>query len=281
MKPKTKKIGEILLENGYITKDILAEAIGYQSKFGVGLTQYLIAYGYINEEELARSISEQFHFPYLPLRVYNIPEQIISLVPVDIAEKYWLIPIDKVENILTLVMSNPLDEEAIKAVEKTTRCKAQPFIGILSDIIKAIEKYYHVVIEDKKIKEGKTAPLFIDVVGYKGFERRRSIRIKARIDIHFPAQNTYQKTEIKDVSAKGFLFESGKALPMGAYVALEINLPEEFSLIPIAAVVQVARIVRLANGKFDIGARLLKIPKEDMQTIIAYAGMYGKQKEVI
>lgn len=270
MRPTNKKIGEILIENNFITPQILNEALEYQKKFGIGVTQYLIAYGYIDEEELAKCISTQFGFPYLPLRVYNIPDAIIDLVPVRIVEKYWLIPIDKVGDILTVVMANPIDPEAIREVGKASGCNVQPFVGILSDIIKAIEHYYHIIVEDDKLKKHKIVPLFIDTRVYKGIERRKSVRLNAKLDIRFPVQDLYKKSKTKNVSLNGFLFESENILPIGSYVTFEINLPKEFCPTPLAAVAQIARVIPLQNKKFDIGARLIKMPKEDITTLIQY-----------
>ncbi|MBI4974682.1 MAG: PilZ domain-containing protein [Candidatus Omnitrophica bacterium] len=266
-----RKIGEILIENGLITPDILNEALQYQNKFGGNITQYLIAYNYVTEEGVAKCVSMQFGFPYLPLNFYNIPDEVVDLVPIDIAQRHWLMPVDRVKNILTVVMANPLDDKAIEEVEKITGCSVQPFVGLLSDIIKAIERYYNIIIEDRGLKDQKAAPLFIETKTYKGIEHRKSVRLKAKINIHFPVQEQYKKSSTKDVSLQGFLFESENILPIGAYVLLEIDVPEEINPAPIAAVVQVVRVVPLGNKRFDIGARMVKIPKEDAATIIKYA----------
>ena len=38
-------------------------------------------------------------------------------------------PVDKIKEILTVVMANPLDEEAINEIEKIVGCKVQPIRG--------------------------------------------------------------------------------------------------------------------------------------------------------
>lgn len=267
-----RKIGEILIDNGFITNDMLAEALEYQRKFGGNVTQYLVSSGYIDEMSLARCISDQFNCPYLPLWAYDIPADIIALVPYQVAQKYWLLPVDKMANLLTVVMADPFDETAISEVERLTNCKVQPFVGLLSDIIKSIERYYNVRIESAEIrKTKKTAPLFIYNEEYAGIERRRSIRVNANIAIHFPVQEEYRKARTKDFSMHGLLFQSGVALPIGAFIVLQIELPKEFSPYPIAAVAQVARVVSVGEKKFDIGVNLIKIPKDDLDRIMRHA----------
>lgn len=269
--PKKKKIGQILLEHKLITEDILKEALSHQDKFGTSLTQYLLQSRYLAEEDLAKCISIQFGFPYLPLETYEIPQEIIQLLPRDIVQKYLLIPIDKIDNVITVVMADPADTAVIHEIENITSCRIQPFVGIISDIVKAIEKYYSVTIAGMAFKSGSSIPLSFDDNKYNGSERRRSVRLDAKIDIHFPLQEYYNKSQTKNVSFHGFLFQSEKMLPVGSYVVLEVNLPKEISVSPISAVVKIVRVTQLESGKFDIGAEMVKIREEDAHLIIKYA----------
>ncbi|MFH1790711.1 MAG: PilZ domain-containing protein [Candidatus Omnitrophota bacterium] len=271
-----KKIGEILIEKKFITQEMLNEALEYQKQYGTGVTQYLIEREYINEEELATCISEQFRIPYIPVSVYNISPKVIDLVPVEVAEKHRLIPIDRVEDVLTVVMSDPLDSDVVEEVQRITGYKVQPFVGILSDIIKAIEDYYRVVIRDAGKKKDKSAPLFIDSNIYGVFERRKTVRLKINVDVHFPVQDKYKKSTTKDISRSGMLFESDTILPVGSYLTVQINLPHEVVPHPIAAVVQVVRVRPLSDGKFDIGANLISIAKEDSKILSDYVHLHGK-----
>lgn len=272
MIPHKKKIGEILIENALITKDMLDEALSHQKKYGGNITQYLISSGKIDENKLAMCISTQFGCPYLPLWAYDIAPEIIALIPFNAAEKYWLVPLDKIGNIITIVMADPFDEGAIGEVERITGCKVQPFVGILSDIIKAIERYYNAKISGSGLKKTKgTAPLFIDTKGYAGVERRRSVRINAKISVHFPIQDEYKRTKTKNVSMHGLLFESRSAFPIDAYIILDIELPKEVNPYPIAAIAQVKRVIPIGEKGYDIGVELVKIPKDDLDKIMRYA----------
>ena len=277
MKRKSRKIGEILIENGFIDKAKMDEALEYQANVGGNLTQYLIEREYISEEDLAKCISIQFGCSYLPLRAYEISSKVVNLVPAEIAEKYWLMPIDKIGNIVTVVMANPLDEEALEAVEKITGSSVQPFVGILSDIAQAIEYYYDVTLQDEALTAmEKKAPLFINSHSYSGSERRKAVRIKCKLDIHFvdPCKCnriSYIKANTKDVSRCGFLFESANILPVNSFLNIGVHLPDDISSYPVHAMVQVVRVQPLKSGKFDIGVKVVNMKKSDMNKIIKYA----------
>jgi len=125
MLKKKRKIGEILMDNGFISKEILERALEYQYRFGGTVTQYLVAGGYIKEEDLARCISIQFGYPYLPLRAYDIPPHIINLIPARIAQKYWLMPVDKIGSMLMLAVTDPYDTNAVEEVKARTGLKVK------------------------------------------------------------------------------------------------------------------------------------------------------------
>ena len=268
---KKGRMGEILLAQHFITEDILDRALEFQKNTGNNITQYLLAYGYIDEAQLAQCLCTQFGIPYLPLCAYSIPDEIIKLVPVDVAEKYWLIPVEKLGNFLMVAMADPFDTKAIKEVEEISGFKVRPLVGILSEIIESLELYYKVAPREKGAISRSITPFFIDTKTYKGPERRQAVRFKAKIDIYFPVEGYYKKSQTKDVSRDGLLFESDTVLPIGSLITLQIDLPKDLNPLPIGAIVQVLRVTSLADNKFGIGVKIMKISKQELNTIIEYA----------
>jgi hypothetical protein len=64
------------------------------------------------------------------------------MVPENVCKQYNLIAIDRIGNLLTITMSNPLNVQAVEDVEMLTGCKVQIFISTMTDINNAISKYY-------------------------------------------------------------------------------------------------------------------------------------------
>jgi len=274
---KKKKIGEILVAHNLISKEMLDRALSYQEQSGCSVTQYLLAYGYIEENQLAQCLCTQFGIPYLPLSSYDIPDEIIKLVPVDIAQKYWLIPVDRRGDSLMIVMIDPLDTKAIKEIEDVTGYKVMPFVGIISEIVEALEIYYKVFVRNKEPKSGKIPPFFINSKNYTGVERRRSVRFKSKIDIRFAVDNYFKKSCTKNVSRGGVSFESDEGLQVGSFLTIEISLPRSFMPLPIPAIAQVVRVVALDNGKFEINTKTVKMAKQDLTALIEYASIHSSE----
>jgi type IV pilus assembly protein PilB len=137
-----KQLGELLIEQGVIKRLQLDNALSLQKEKGGLIGEILVALGYAKEEDIAKAITAQYGFPYLPLSNYEIDPAVISVIPGRVARQYLLIPIDRIGASLTIAMSNPLNSQAVEDVELLLECNVQVFVSTSSDIRKAIEKYY-------------------------------------------------------------------------------------------------------------------------------------------
>jgi len=137
-----KQLGELLMERGLISKQQLDEALALQKDKGGLIGEILVDLGFAKEEDIAKTLTAQYGFPYLPLSNYEVDAQIINIIPGRVARQYLLIPIDKIGENLTIAMSNPLNTHAIEDVELLSNCNVLVFVSTSSDIKKAITKYY-------------------------------------------------------------------------------------------------------------------------------------------
>jgi len=137
-----KQLGAFLVECGVIVQSQLDAALTLQKQKGGLIGEILVELGFVREENIAQALTAQYGFPYLPLGNYEINSEVISLIPARVAKQYLLVPIDKVGNNLSLVMSNPLNVQAIEDVEMLSGCNVQTFVTTATDIKEAIKRYY-------------------------------------------------------------------------------------------------------------------------------------------
>ena len=115
-----KKIGDLLLEKGYITAQQLDEGLQHQALTGRRLGEILVEREYITEDQLIGTVSERLAIPKISLVSMVIDPQVIRAVPVDVARRYTLIPIFEIGNTLTLAMADPLNIIAIDEIRYIT-----------------------------------------------------------------------------------------------------------------------------------------------------------------
>lgn len=137
-----EQLGQVLIQRGVITPEQLSQALAAQKEQGGLLGELLTKLGLASEEDIVQALALQLDFPYLPLANYEIDLEVLKLIPRDLARKYHILPVDKMGDILTIVIANPLNNKAIEEVEALTKCKAEIFIATYTEIKQAIERCY-------------------------------------------------------------------------------------------------------------------------------------------
>jgi type IV pilus assembly protein PilB len=120
---------QILTDSGLITKEQLEEAAQLQKAQGGSISNILIDGNYISENELMLTLSEHLGIPPINLSNIQIPEEVISIIPKQLARFYQVLPISKMGNTLTVAMADPLNVFAIDDLKMLTKMELQPVIS--------------------------------------------------------------------------------------------------------------------------------------------------------
>lgn len=139
---KTKKLGELLLENGLLTEEQCQNALDVQKKTGKRLGQAVIDLGYVKEEDLLQILSKQMSIPHIWLRKGLVDPGIVNVIPGDKARLYKIMPMFRVKDALIVATSDPQAIFVFDEIEKTTGLVVQPVLTRSGDIEKAITEHY-------------------------------------------------------------------------------------------------------------------------------------------
>lgn len=164
-----KKIGQILIENGSITSDQLKEALAIQKKQpGRLLGKILFEMGFITEDDLVVALATQFNIPYLPIGNFTLNDELNELIPKELIQKYLCVPLERIGNLLTVVIADPTNEEAIREIETATKCKVQTFVATVSEIAAVIQQHFNINVSSApKTDEGLSQVPFRSAVTQK------------------------------------------------------------------------------------------------------------------
>lgn len=139
---KKQLLGQILIKRNLISQDQLKEALESQKKEGGFLGEVLVKLGYITERDIVVALIVQCGFPYIAVNKYEIDSKVVQLIPEETARKYHVIALDRVGDVLSVVMANPLDSAMLEELENTTKCKIATFIATKAEIDEAISNRY-------------------------------------------------------------------------------------------------------------------------------------------
>ena len=139
---KKQLMGQILIKRNLITQDQLKQALDVQKKDGGFIGEILVKLGHVTEKDIVVALIVQCGFPYIAVNKYEVDFKIIQLIPEETARQYHVIPLDRVGDVLSVVMANPLDSIMIENLEKVTGCKIATFIATKAEIDEAITHRY-------------------------------------------------------------------------------------------------------------------------------------------
>ncbi len=135
-------LGEILLRRGNITSAQLEQALAQQAKEPKLLGEVLVTMGFLEEGDIIAALIIQCGVPYVAIHKYNIPPEVLTLIPQALARKLCLLPIDRTNGVLSLAMADPLQQEVIAQIEKLTGLKVVAFIVSKSELNQAFKRYF-------------------------------------------------------------------------------------------------------------------------------------------
>jgi len=145
MENRALRIGDILVEQGKLSGDQLAHAIHMQKQSNRALGDLMVDLGYVTQDDIVMALAVQLNIPYFALdESFALEPEEVALVPESVARRFALIPISKNSDAgtLTVIMSDPLDIEAVDAVRSLTSLDVRKAVGSRDRIMAAIAKYY-------------------------------------------------------------------------------------------------------------------------------------------
>ena len=107
------------------------------------LGEYLVTYGYISEEQLARALAEQFGLPFVDLAKENIETFYAKMIPKEYALQYEVLPISHAGGKLTTALADPTDKTVLQKLKTITGLSVVPVIATTSAIHGAINRVFH------------------------------------------------------------------------------------------------------------------------------------------
>ncbi|MEE8424642.1 MAG: ATPase, T2SS/T4P/T4SS family, partial [Elusimicrobiota bacterium] len=143
-----RRLGDLMVEDGDITKEQLDQALNHQREKGGKLGSILIQLGHLKEEKLLEFLSRQCGISYVKVSdQVEIPEEIIKKVPESIARQHVLIPISLNDNkkrgpTLTIAVADPLNVLILDDLKMMTGLEIKAVLASERDILDSVEKYY-------------------------------------------------------------------------------------------------------------------------------------------
>jgi type IV pilus assembly protein PilB len=123
-----ERIADVLIEDGLLLPAQLEEAMDIQKKQGGRLLKLLTDRQFVTEQDMVISMGRCLDTPPINLSKVRIPEDILELVPKEMARSHKLAPVCRLGNKLFVAMADPLNVLALDDLRQRTKLEIVPMI---------------------------------------------------------------------------------------------------------------------------------------------------------
>ncbi len=104
-----KRLGDILIESGFLTAAELAEALSVQKESGKRLGEVIAEMGLMSEFDILRAVSSQYNYPIIDLTSIDVDNKALALLDEKFCTENTVVPIGFDDEKLVVAIDDPLN----------------------------------------------------------------------------------------------------------------------------------------------------------------------------
>ncbi len=150
-----KKLGELLEELGFLSRDQLEVALEVQKFEGRSLGEILIELSFVSPSELAQAIAYQSGRDFIDLSVYTPSVEALKTLDKNTALQLEALPLELEGNRLKVALSDPFNINVVDLIRRRTGLEVEVLVSDRESILRAIEIHYEQLTRpiEEQIKE--------------------------------------------------------------------------------------------------------------------------------
>lgn len=154
MPARNVRIGDLLVEHGFINEKQLQEALNKQKESGGKMIgEIILEMGLVSETQLAQALSIRLKVPFVDLAAVKINTEAVMKIPEDIAREKCVLAFDINNNRLLVATNDPINFYIFEDLKVRTGMDIIPQISTKTAIEEAIGKFYASQAVDNAVDE--------------------------------------------------------------------------------------------------------------------------------
>ena len=135
------KLIELLVNEGLIEKSVIDDALKRASESGKPLFSLLSEEGLLDNELLVHGVAQVSGVPYVNLSNSVISQDILSLLPSDVAERFMAVPLAEVQNRLAVAMIDANNVQAVDYLSNRIQRPIKVFMASEESVRHVLDQY--------------------------------------------------------------------------------------------------------------------------------------------
>lgn len=155
------KFEEILIQENLISEEQLVSLKSMQKTNGKAMTEILMSHG-INKKTIISILEKKFNISFIDLESTKLNYLAAESIPKEVAVKYCAFPCELKDKVLSVVMADPLDVEAIDSIKFVSGKEIKAYFGAPEQITTLIDKFYDRQTTEKVLKDFKIEKIIMN-----------------------------------------------------------------------------------------------------------------------
>ena len=149
-----RRLGEMLVASETITGEQLKKALDMQKRSnGKKIGEILVDLGYVTQDKLYQALEKQLNVKYIDLSRAMLPKEMATVLPRSIAKKHNVAPVKADSDCVYIAMADPLNFVAIDEVRMASKRKVVPMLASSEAISRVITDLYGSETAEKALQE--------------------------------------------------------------------------------------------------------------------------------
>ena len=140
--PATDAFAQILISEGIISSEQLAEAVRAAGASGVKVHDEVLRLGYAPADKVMQALAKAFRLKVVDLTGMIVPQEVIELLPESVARENTIFPLEEVGSALRLATSDPTDIDTQEKLRFILNRDVEMALAPRQQIIEAINRHY-------------------------------------------------------------------------------------------------------------------------------------------
>jgi type IV pilus assembly protein PilB len=137
-----KRLGDILVESGFLNASELAEALSVQKETGKRLGEVIVESGLMTEFDILRAVSSQYNYPIIDLSSIEVDPKATSLLTQKFCEENVVLPIGFDDEKLVVAIDDPMNITIEDELQFQTGYQITMMLATHSSILDAVKVNY-------------------------------------------------------------------------------------------------------------------------------------------
>jgi len=146
---KPLNVSEALISKKLLTQDQVFKVAKVQQEKSRTVLEAVNEMGLISAENLYQFVGLDLDFPFIRLTRCRIRPDVISSIPKRLVYSYQSVPISKINDILTVAMSDPTNKNACEDIQKVTGLQVVAVFALTKEIVDVLDSVYSEEETDK------------------------------------------------------------------------------------------------------------------------------------